>query len=416
LNAGTQTLSVTLTPTDSVDYTTATATVQLIVNKATPTVTVSPSSASITSNQALNVTVSVSFGSGNLVPSGSVKLTGGGYSSAATALVSGSATVTIPAGSLSVGTDALTVVYTPDTSGSATYTSATGSASVTVSAQVKLGSTLTVVPTPAVITNQQTVNVSITVAGASGQPAPAGSVTLSSGSYSAQQALTNGAAGITIPAGTLSSGANTITVNYAGDGTYSGSSATAVVTVDPVLMSASAPAAVIPGASTTSTLTITAGSNYAGTMNLGCALTTSPTGAQSLPTCSLSPAALPIAAGGSGTSTFTVKTTAQSGSAMTRPSHNSLWDLGGGTALAGLLLLGFPARRRRWMSLVVLLGALATAVVGCGGGSGGGGGGGGGNGPIVPATTAGTYVFTVTGTDSANSNITASTTVTVTVQ
>jgi len=38
LTAGTHTLSVTLTPTDTTDYTTATTTVQLTVNKATPTI------------------------------------------------------------------------------------------------------------------------------------------------------------------------------------------------------------------------------------------------------------------------------------------------------------------------------------------------------------------------------------------
>ena len=39
LTAGLRTLSVTLTPTDSTDYNTATATVTLTVNKATPTIT-----------------------------------------------------------------------------------------------------------------------------------------------------------------------------------------------------------------------------------------------------------------------------------------------------------------------------------------------------------------------------------------
>jgi hypothetical protein len=39
LTAGSQTLSVTFTPTDTTDYTTATATVQLMVNKATPAIT-----------------------------------------------------------------------------------------------------------------------------------------------------------------------------------------------------------------------------------------------------------------------------------------------------------------------------------------------------------------------------------------
>ena len=47
LGAGTQTLSVTFTPTDATDYTTATKTVQLVVNKATPTVTGPPPAPSL---------------------------------------------------------------------------------------------------------------------------------------------------------------------------------------------------------------------------------------------------------------------------------------------------------------------------------------------------------------------------------
>jgi subtilase family serine protease len=59
----------------------------------TPTVTVTPSSLSITTTQALSVTVVVSGGSGNPVPTGTVTLSGGGYSSAATTLSGGSASI-----------------------------------------------------------------------------------------------------------------------------------------------------------------------------------------------------------------------------------------------------------------------------------------------------------------------------------
>jgi hypothetical protein len=276
---------------------------------------------------------------------------------------------------------------------------------------VKIASSVTVTPATTTITNQQSDSIAIAVAGISGQQTPAGSVTLASGSYSAQQTLSNGAASFTIPAGSLSSGANTLTATYGGDGTFNGSSATTVVTVTPVNASVPAPPSVTPGSSTTSTVTLSAGSNYSGTMNLLCTLTGSPSGAVSLPTCSLSPTSVTLAGGGSGTSTFTVKTTAASGSAMLQPSHMNLWGLGGGTALAGLLMFWIPKRRRRLMSMVVLLCVLgAAATIGCGGG------GASNNGPVVNATTAGSYTFTVTGTDSANSAITTSTTVTVTVQ
>jgi hypothetical protein len=58
--------------------------------------------------------------------------------------------------------------------------------------------------------------------------------------------------------------------------------------------------------------------------------------------------------------------------------------------------------------------ALAACTIGCGGG--GGGGGGTTTGSSTPATTAGNYVFTVTGTDSVNAKITESTTISITVQ
>ena len=101
----------------------------------TPTVTVTPSSTSITTMQGLTVTVAVSAGSDNLTPTGSVILTGtGGFSTNSTALSSGSATINIPAGLLALGSDTFTATYTPDSSSSIIYNSATGTSSaVTVS-------------------------------------------------------------------------------------------------------------------------------------------------------------------------------------------------------------------------------------------------------------------------------------------
>ena len=101
--------------------------------KIVPTVTVTPASSSITTAQPLSVTVAVNGGSGNPTPTGSVTLTGGGYTSAPATLSGGSATINIPAGSLAPGSDTLTASYTPDSGSSSTYNSASGSAPVTVS-------------------------------------------------------------------------------------------------------------------------------------------------------------------------------------------------------------------------------------------------------------------------------------------
>jgi hypothetical protein len=99
----------------------------------TPTVTVTPGSASITTIQALSVTVAVNGGTGNPTPTGSVTLASGSYTSGATALSGGSATITIPAGSLAPGNDTLSANYAPDANSSSTYTTASGTAATAVS-------------------------------------------------------------------------------------------------------------------------------------------------------------------------------------------------------------------------------------------------------------------------------------------
>jgi hypothetical protein len=136
LPAGSNTLKATYTPdtASSSTYTSATGTNTVTVTAAliTPTVTVTPAFSSITTSQALTVTIAVSGGSGNPTPTGSVTLSSGGYTSAATALSGGSASITVPAGSLAAGSDTLTATYTPDAASSSTYSIATGTGTVTV--------------------------------------------------------------------------------------------------------------------------------------------------------------------------------------------------------------------------------------------------------------------------------------------
>jgi len=275
---------------------------------------------------------------------------------------------------------------------------------------VQLGTaaaTVTATPAAATVTDEQAVSVAVSVAGASGQATPTGSVTLAGGTYSSQQTLSSGAATFAIPAGTLGAGANTVTATYSGDGMYAAASGSTTVTVASVVVAAPNPAPVSPGGSATATAKFSAGSGYSGTMNLSCSLTASPNGAESLPTCSVSPASVTLAAGGAAAATVTVGTTAaSSGSALLSPG-----GVGGG-ALALAFLFGLPSRRRRKsLILLVLLGVAVGGMLGCGGG--------GSSAPPpsgTPATTAGSYTFSVVGTDSSNPKITASTNVTVTVQ
>jgi asparagine N-glycosylation enzyme membrane subunit Stt3 len=82
------------------------------------------------------------------------------------------------------------------------------------------------------------------------------------------------------------------------------------------------------------------------------------------------------------------------------------WYTAAGATLACLLLIGIPARRRSWLTMLgmlALLVALAGGVLACGSG-----------GSIsIPGTTAGTYTITVTG---ISGTISAVNTISLTVQ
>jgi len=413
LGAGAHTLSVTFTPTDAVDYTTVTTTVSLTVNKATPVVAETPSAPSITTAQALTVKVTVGSGSGTAMPTGTVTLSSGTYTAQQT-LTGGLTTFSVAAGALPVGSDTLVAAYTPDTAAASNYTTATQSSIVSVSVPIGTAlATVTATPSVTAITDLQTVTVNVAVTGGSGQAS--GTITLTSGAFSAQKAVAGGSASFTIPAGTLVSGANTLTAAYSGDPTYAIASGTTTVTVSPFVMTAPGVSPITAGSSGTSTFTLSAGSTYSGTVSMTCTLTSSPAGALSLPTCSVVPANVTLTPGGTGTTVFTVQTSAATTTALAKPLERNLWGLGGGGAvLAAVLMFGVP-RRRRWISIFAfLLIAVLAGTIGCGGSSQSASSSGGGK--TTPATTSGTYVFTVMGTDVANAKITTSTNVSVTVQ
>jgi subtilase family serine protease len=148
---------------------------------ATVTVTVTPVTASMAANQSLSVAVNVAGSSGLLTPTGTVALTGGGYTSAAETLSNGSYTFTVPANSLSVGIDALTVAYSGDTN----YASATGTTNVTVTAPPTFTLSATV---PSAIAPGESAASTVTVQSSNGYT---GDVTLSCALTSAPAGATN---------------------------------------------------------------------------------------------------------------------------------------------------------------------------------------------------------------------------------
>jgi subtilase family serine protease len=277
--------------------------------------------------------------------------------------------------------------------------------------------TVTVTPESNSILVSDSLPVLVTVTGSS--TVPTGTVTLAGGTYlSGPTTLsTNGESAtynFTIPAGDLSVGTDTITATYNADGsdtTYGIATNIATETVTSSVSGATfamsppttTPAISSPGGSTTVGITVTAAGGYTGSVTFSsssCVLTAGPSyGTAYAPTCT--PPSSSTAMGG--TATFTVNTTAATSAALVSPHSGGqdrglfrgLFGAGGGATLALVLLLGIPARRRSWRSMlgVLVLMAALGSLAGCGGGGSAGSGSSG-----TPGTTAGTYTFTVTAT------------------
>ncbi|HKF48378.1 MAG TPA: Ig-like domain repeat protein [Terracidiphilus sp.] len=237
LPVGTDSMTASYTPdgASSSAYNSATGNGSVTVNKATPAVAVSPAQASYGTGQAVQLTVSVSAGSAAPAATGSVTVTSGSYTSAAAPLTNGSAAMTIPAGSIAVGNDTLTATYTPDTAGAALYNNASGSGAVTITPLIT--PTVTVTPPTGTVYVQQSLQVTISVSGGTGNPAATGTVTLKSGTYtSAATTLASGSAAISVSG--LPAGNDVLTATYTPDtaaaATYSSASGGSAVSVNKV--------------------------------------------------------------------------------------------------------------------------------------------------------------------------------------
>jgi subtilase family serine protease len=99
----------------------------IVIGTAPAMVSVQPASTTITSDQSVSVNITVTGSSGE--PTGNVTLSGGGYTSAATALSSGSATISIPVNTF---TSSGSVTLTANYSGDSVYEAASGTATLAV--------------------------------------------------------------------------------------------------------------------------------------------------------------------------------------------------------------------------------------------------------------------------------------------
>ena len=208
---------------------------------------------------------------------------------------------------------------------------------------------------------------------------------------------------------TLVQGSNLITLYYSGDANYN-SSSTLLNSGNPIVTSGAdfslTPASGIVSVSTTghnslttsatTTISITPTNGFSGTVNLSVPANC---GVASGLTCSLSASSVSL----------TYSNTASLTPQIPAP-KNGRWNLlatGGGAALACVLLITIPARRRAWRNLLslVLFACVAGFGIGCGssgGGTGclvncGGGGGGGGTGTATNPSQSVTLTVTTSG-------------------
>ncbi|HKF46368.1 MAG TPA: FG-GAP-like repeat-containing protein [Terracidiphilus sp.] len=196
--------------------------VNVAVQTTVPTVTVTPYWTTMTSAHVNDpVTIKVVGPSGSPTPTGTLRLTGGGWVSPITPCCGGDP-IYIPTGSITPGVDIMTAIY----SGDSNYASSTGYA--TIDNTTGGPPNVTVFPTSAYITAQQsdTVIVGVTYPGGT----PTGTVKLTGGGWAGQATLSAGSATINIPAGALASGpADMMTATYNGD--YGSSAGIAPITV-----------------------------------------------------------------------------------------------------------------------------------------------------------------------------------------
>ena len=259
---------------------------------------------------------------------------------------------------------------------------------------------------------------------------PTGSLSLSVDGtvVNASLALSSGSATYSFSSG--AAGEHVIVATYSGDGTFAASTGTTTVNVGGTLPSggtfttAATNVSVQPGASGVSTVTITPAGGYTGTITWALSSSTLNETCYSISNVTVSGTAAvttPL--------TFYTSSSQCSGGVMqngpagrhlvtplrtastSKPNGPPFGALPAGAAFAGLLLVGCMGRRARGLRLFVtcgLIGLLGLSLSGCGSSTS--------NTSTTVNQAPGTYTVSLVGTDSLTNSITASTTLTLTVQ
>jgi hypothetical protein len=297
-----------------------------------------------------------------------------------------------------VGINVITATYLPGTAD----TTHTGSSStpVTITVNQDTGTKATVIGAPSTAAVGQPVTFTATVSGS--YAPPTGTVTFLNGTtVLGTQTLTPSATGVTSTAtlttSSLPVGVDSITVSYAATTDFVAATSsvfqetiTLATTADFTVAVTPTPVSIGVGYGTLLTVTVTPLAGFTEGVNLTCANLPSDA------TCTFTQAAI---AGGGGSSTLSLQTTAPHSCGTTQPYF--LGANGGGPgiapfalpALAGLLAIFIPGRRRWLRALAVaLLAAGATQITGC-------------STCTDLGTKPGTYTFQVTGTSAVTGEV-----------
>jgi len=228
----------------------------------------------------------------------------------------------------------------------------------------------------------------------SGSPAATGTVSFYDGqTLLGTVAVSGGSASYSTSL--LSVGAHTISAEYSGDGNFNpNTSSSATVTVSAVtpaftLSATPTSASITGGQNGIALLELAANATFADTVKLACS------GAPTNATCTISPASVTLAAGGSATASLILATSGTSTQAVLGPSSGLPFGPSGVitvAALIGMLFLPRSRRLERMGLFVLLLVAGGAGLTGCSGG------GSSSNNNSVPTVAPGTYSITVTAT------------------
>ncbi len=387
----------------------ATAFAALATATGTKTTLTATPGTSLAINESVTFTATVAPNTMSANPTGTVTFFVDGVGTPMTLPTTAPFAVTYNTNFASAGTHTVSATY----SGDSTYTGSTASSlTLTIVASGTQPTTTAVTASPTTIALGSAITLNATVSGqTSGTLTGPVTFTTNGMTIGTVKQVTLGpnntaTASLPVTAATASlgftPGTDTITATYGGDSFNAGSAGTVPVTVTNPSITVAATNVTIsspsPGNTGTSTITLTSTGGYTGTANL------TATAATSLNISgTISPASVALTSGGTGTATLTFTTVAASG--------NVKKGLGGRIAVAGgtlagcILLLLIPGiRRKRWpVALMMLVFLSVGAGLGCGGGTGGG----------VPA---GNYTITVNAVDSSNTNITGTTTFTLTIK